>query len=250
VDPLPPDAPRPTPDAFTGVRALSFDCYGTLIDWEAGLAAELVPWARRAGITASDQELVAAFGGRETEVEREQPATPYPDVLAAVLERLGEQFGVDVAPEESRAFGASVPRWPAFADSHDALVRLGARYRLVILSNVDRASFEASRRRLDVTFDLVITAQDVGSYKPDPRNVDALLAGAADLGVAPHELVHVAQSLYHDHEPARRAGLRTVWVDRRHDQPGWGATPPPTDPGVAPTWRVTSMHDLADALAV
>jgi 2-haloalkanoic acid dehalogenase type II len=244
------DAPRPTPLDLDGVRALSFDCYGTLIDWEAGLAAELGPWARRQGLGVPDEELVAAFGALETDVERERPTAPYPVVLAAVLERLGERFGVVVGADDAQAFGSSVVRWPAFPDSHDALTRLATRFSLVVLSNVDHASFAASRRRLDVSFDLVITAQDVGSYKPDPRNVDALVAGVAELGVAPHELVHVAQSLYHDHQPARRAGLRTVWVDRRHDQQGWGATPPPTDPAVAPTWRVTSMRDLADALDV
>ena len=147
------------------------------------------------------------------------------------------------------AFGASVGRWPAFADSAEALARLHRRFRLVILSNVDRASFAASNHHLGVEFDLVLTAEDVGAYKPSPRSFPALLEGISSIGVSRDELLHVAQSLYHDHEPARAVGLPSVWIDRRHDREGFGATPAPRADDVAPDWTFPSMAAFADVAA-
>jgi putative hydrolase of the HAD superfamily len=135
--------------------------------------------------------------------------------------------------------------WPPFSDSHDALTALGRRYRLIILSNVDRDSFAASNRRLGVTFTSVLTAQDIGSYKPSSRNFDALLAEARSLGVE-GRLLHVAQSLFHDHLPAKQAGLPTVWINRRGDRTGWGATPAP-GVVVAADWEFSSMQEFAAA---
>ena len=138
-------------------------------------------------------------------------------------------------------------RWPAFPDSGEALGRLKRRFALIILSNVDRVSFAGSNTRLGVDFDLVITADDVGSYKPDARNFAALFGGLASVGVERSELVHVAQSLYHDHEPANAVGLASVWIDRRHHLEGHGATPPPTG-GATYGWRFTSLAAFADAV--
>jgi 2-haloalkanoic acid dehalogenase type II len=233
---------------FDRFRALSFDCYGTLIDWEAGIGDELARWAANHGVEASREELLAAMAGVETEVEREHPGLLYPDVLATALDRIGEQLGAPVNDAERASFAASVGRWPTFLDSADALARLHERFRLIILSNVDRASFAASQARLGVEFDLVITAQDVGAYKPSERSFAALLEAIGDVGVDRGELLHVAQSLYHDHEPARAAGLPSVWIDRRHDRDGYGATPPPRS-DVAPDWRFPSMAAFADAAA-
>ncbi len=232
---------------FAGFKALSFDCYGTLIDWESGILAELVPWAERHGVDAGPEDLLAAFGATETIVETEHPTMRYPDVLATVLELIGERFGVTTTAAERADFGASVPRWPAFADSVDALARLQQRFALVILSNVDRASFAASNERLGVEFDLVLTAEDVGAYKPSPVNFAALRQGVARLGVGEHELLHVAESLYHDHEPAAEIGLPSVWIHRRHDRAGAGATAPPKDPAKVPERRFTSMAEFAAA---
>ncbi len=145
-------------------------------------------------------------------------------------------------------FGASVGRWPPFPDSAEALSRLKRRFALVILSNVDRASFAASNARLDVEFDLVVTAEDVGAYKPSPRSFPALLERIGSIGVAPDRLLHVAQSLYHDHEPARAAGIPAVWIDRRHGREGFGATPPPQQE-VVPRWRYPSLAAFADDAA-
>lgn len=233
---------------LTDFQALSFDCYGTLIDWEAGLSAVLVPWARARGLDLSAEQLLTEYAPFEAEIETQRPTPLYPDVLAGSLRRLGDKLGAEVTGDDAAAMAGSVPDWPAFPDSPGALADLAARYQLIILSNVDRASFAGSQRRLGVTFTSVLTAQDIGSYKPAPLNFDALLAEAARLGVEPGRLLHVAQSLFHDHVPAKAAGLPTVWINRRHAQPGWGATPEPAA-AVTPDWEFDSLAALAAAVA-
>jgi 2-haloalkanoic acid dehalogenase type II len=228
-------------------EALSFDCYGTLIDWELGLTAVLKPWARRRGLDVEDEQLLAAFSARESAAEAEHPTERYPDILARSMRALGQDLGATVSDQDAAALARSIPDWPAFPDSHDALVRLGRGRRLIILSNVDRASFAHSNARLDVTFTSILTAEDIGSYKPSPRNFEALLEEARRLGVEPGKLVHVAQSLFHDHLPAQQAGLPTVWINRRHDRPGWGATPAPSS-AVTPDWEFPSMASFAAAV--
>ncbi|MBV9795248.1 MAG: HAD hydrolase-like protein [Actinobacteria bacterium] len=231
---------------YAGFEALSFDCYGTLIDWEAGLAAVLVPWARRRGLTIGPEELLAAYAGHESAAEAGHPAEPYPQILARSFRALGASLGATVDDEDAAALAGSVPGWPAFPDSAEALRALGSRFRLIILSNVDRASFAASQARLGASFAAVITAQDAGSYKPAAGNFEALIAEAAKLGVGAGQLLHVAQSLFHDHIPAQAAGLRTVWINRRQGRPGWGATPRPAAE-VTPDAQFASMAEFAAA---
>jgi 2-haloacid dehalogenase len=232
---------------FTDFEALSFDCYGTLIDWEAGLSAVLDPWARARGLDQTSEQLLTEYSAAEEAAETGHPAEVYPDILARSMRLLGDRLGAEVTGEQAARLARSVPDWPAFGDSRDALLALGKRFKLIILSNVDRASFAASNARLGVEFASVITAQDVGSYKPSPRNFDALTAEAARLGIGPGKLLHVAQSLFHDHVPAKRAGLPTVWINRRHARPGWGATPQPPAP-VTPDWEFPSMAAFAAAV--
>jgi 2-haloacid dehalogenase len=231
---------------LTDFEALSFDCFGTLIDWEAGLSAVLVPWARDRGLTLTAERLLTEYAGLEAAVEAEGPAQLYPDVLTRSMHLLGAKLGAEVTSADAARLASSVPDWPAFPDSRDALLALGKRFDLIILSNVDRASFAASSTRLGATFASVITAQDVGSYKPSPRNFGALAAEAARLRIGPGRLLHVAQSLFHDHLPAKQAGLPTVWINRRHDRPGWGATPAPPAP-VTADWEFPSMAAFAAA---
>jgi 2-haloalkanoic acid dehalogenase type II len=231
---------------FDRFEALSFDCYGTLIDWETGLLAALHRWLAGRRPDLGDEVLLEAFGRHETVEEAADPGARYPEILGRVLTRIGVGVGLPVTADEASAFGGSVGDWPAFADSPEALARLKRRFRLIILSNVDRASFERSNRRLGVEFDAIVTAEDVGSYKPDPRNFSALLDTAGAMGIAADALLHVAQSLYHDHVPAKAIGLSTVWIDRRAGRSGGGATP--AAPEVRPDWTFPSMAAFADAV--
>jgi 2-haloalkanoic acid dehalogenase type II len=231
---------------ITQFEAISFDCYGTLIDWETGLAAVLGPWARSRGLDIDDEALLAAYGRHEAREERAHPRALYPDIVARSFTALGLELGAEVTAQDARRLGASVPEWPPFSDSAAALAALGERFRLIILSNVDRESFAGSARQLGVSFDAVLTAQDIGCYKPSRRNFDSLLAQVRRMGLAQGRLVHAAQSLFHDHVPAKKAGLPTVWVNRRHARPGWGATPQPSA-GVVPDWEFESMAAFAAA---
>src|SRR5213078_1392740 len=166
--------PGARPMKLTDFEALSFDCYGTLIDWEAGLSAVLVPWVRERGLNLTGEQLLTEYSPFEAVAEAQHPADLYPDVLARSMRLLGGKLGAQVTDEDAARLAHSVPDWPAFPDSHDALAALGKRFKLIILSNVDRASFAASNARLGVTFTSILTAQDIGSYKPSPRNFDAL----------------------------------------------------------------------------
>ena len=232
---------------LTEYRALSFDCYGTLIDWEAGIAAVLAPWAREQGLDLSDEELLLAYADSEAAVERESPSALYPDVLAMAFRRTGEKVGRPVSDAWAHRLGDSVPDWPAFPDSAGALARLAKHYKLIILSNVHRAGFAGSNQRLHGDFAAIITAEDVGAYKPAENHFRALDAALPGLGVNRRDLLHVAQSLFHDHVPAKREGLPSVWINRRHDRAGWGATPEPTEEW-AFDLEFSSMADFADAV--
>jgi 2-haloacid dehalogenase len=225
-------------------KALSFDCYGTLIDWETGIVEALGPLSERAGVSA--EELLTAYGPIEHEVEEAYPALPYSELLEKVHQRLSEKLGVAADADDAGAFGASVGDWPAFPDSAEALAYLKGHFQLIILSNVDRKSFAGSNRRLGVEFDQILTAEEIGSYKPDPRNFEFLLARAEEAGIAKPELLHTAQSLFHDHVPANRMGIASAWIDRRHGKPGGGATVLP-DPMPHFDFRFTSLGELAAA---
>jgi len=213
---------------LTDFTTLTFDCYGTLIDWETGIWDALQPLIAAAGrddITRNPT--LAAFARIESAQQAETPGMLYPDLLARVHRRLAAELGLVTSDALDAAFGASIPHWPAFPDSADALRALKRRYRLVILSNVNRAGFAASNRKLGVAFDAIYTAEDIGSYKPDPRNFEHLLARLSkDHGIGKGEILHTAQSLFHDHVPARAAGLANAWIDRQGLSAGgsWGAT--------------------------
>ncbi|HSW41520.1 MAG TPA: haloacid dehalogenase type II [Patescibacteria group bacterium] len=233
------------PVEFRRFEVLTFDCYGTLIDWEAGIAAGLRAILAARGVDATDEDLLARYARHEAAVEA-GPYAPYREVLARSLRGVCADLGVEPTDEEAIGFGGSVGDWPAFPDSHDALARLATRYRLAIITNCDDDLFAASNRQLGVTFDWVITAQQVGSYKPSERNFEVAFER---IRVPRERILHVAQSLFHDHVPAQRLGLATAWINRRHDRPGSGATPPAaaTPDLVAPD--MASFADLATGAA-
>ena len=213
---------------LTEFKILTLDCYGTLIDWERGLLAALHPLVARASGVRSPDQALEIFAQHEFAQQNETPAMPYSQLLAVVYQRLATAWGVTINSEEANIFGASVPDWPPFPDSTAALAYLKRHYRLVILSNVDRASFRASNERLQVVFDAIYTAQDIGSYKPDLRNFAYLLQRLKnDFGVEKSAILHVAQSLLHDLAPANQCGMASAWIDRRHAKKGSGATKPP-----------------------
>ncbi len=235
---------------FSAFSAMSFDCYGTLIDWESGILAALHPWLEASGLAISDEEILAAFSEAEPQAERARPEALYPEILRVVVNRMARTFGIEANVVVREGLANSVGNWPAFPDSAEALARLKRRYKLIILSNVDRASIARTRQLLGVEFDAVYTAQDIGSYKPDPRNFDYLLSHAkSDLGLEPDQILHVAQSLFHDHVPAQAKGLATCWIDRRTAKQGGGAT---KQPGVAiePEFTFESLAELAEAAGI
>jgi 2-haloacid dehalogenase len=235
------------PMKLTDFKVLTFDCYGTLIDWETGIWNALQPLLSAGRLDLDREEALARFSVYESGLEEAAPSLRYPTLLAAVHARFAKDLGVKIHADLNERFGASVPDWPAFPDSAEALAYLKRHYKLVILSNVDRTSFAASNRKLGVSFDAIYTAEDVGSYKPDPRNFVHLLEHLdADLGLAAGEVLHTAQSLFHDHVPAERAGLARCWIDRRFGMAGSGATQTPaTRPNV--DFHFKSMAELAKA---
>lgn len=221
-------------------EALTFDCYGTLIDWETGILRGLRATLDRHRIDAPDDELLELYATAEERAES-GPYLRYRDVLARCLREVCGHYGVEPADEAAAAFGASVGDWPAFPDSSAALEQLGTRFRLGVITNCDDDLFAASNRRLGVRFDWIVTAESVGSYKPDTRHFAAAFKA---IGLPRDQILHVAQSLFHDHVPARELALSTVWIDRRHDRPGFGATPPAT---VTPDATFPDMASFAAA---
>ncbi len=231
---------------LTDFDTLAFDCYGTLIDWESGLFTALQPLLARAGVTLGRDPVLEVFAAHESAQQAATPDMRYAELLATVHNQLARLWGVPADADEDRTFGASVPDWPAFADTAAALRDLQRHYKLVILSNVDRDSFQGSLPRLGVQFDAIYTAQDIGSYKPDPRNFTYLIEHLAAAGTPREKILHTAQSLFHDHGPANAVGLASAWIDRRHGKHGHGATAtPPSD--VHWDFRFTSLREMADA---
>ncbi len=210
-----------TPLDYASFEALTFDCYGTLIDWEAGLTAAFDAAFRAHAVATDPEQLLERYAEHEAALEA-GPYRRYRDVLAGGLRAVAAEFGVEPTDAEAAAFGGSVVDWPAFPDSAAALARLKERFRLGVITNCDDDLFAASARRLGVEFDWVVTAEQVGSYKPSERNFSVAFER---LGLPRDRILHVAQSLFHDHVPAQRLGLSSVWIDRRHDRPGAGATP-------------------------
>ena len=235
---------------YASFEALTFDCYGTLIDWETGLWGAFAPILDAHDLTLDAEDVLARYARYEAAAEA-GPYLRYRDVLAAGLRGVAGELGVTPTAAEVEAFSGSVADWPAFPDTAAALARLQARYRLGVITNCDDDLFAASNERLGVRFDWIVTAEQVGSYKPSEANFQRAFER---LGLPRERILHVAQSLFHDHVPAKRLGLSTVWIDRRHDRAGSGATPPAdatpdaTFPDMA-TFAEAATRDLRPAKA-
>lgn len=231
---------------LTDFKALTFDCYGTLIDWETGMFEGLKPLTSRLATPPARNQVLETHARHESSQQLQTPAMRYSELLAIVYKRLAEEWGVAVSWDDCVAYGQSVKNWPAFPDSAGALRYLKRHYKLVILSNVDNLTFTASNKRLQVDFDAIYTAEDIGSYKPSPRNFEYMFKNLENLGIKKREILHTAESMFHDHAPANKHGLASCWIFRRFDQEGFGAT---MNPGDMPKYnfRFNSMADLAKA---
>ena len=233
---------------LSDITTLTFDCYGTLIDWESGIWDGLQMMLCANGSDMMRHDALIDFAATESAIQAQSPAMLYPEILTRTHASLATKWGYRTSREMDERFGAFVPYWNAFSDSADALRALAKSYKLVILSNVDRTSFAGSQARLGVNFDAIYTAEDIGSYKPHPQNFPHMLDGLArDHNTAPEQVLHVAQSLFHDIKPAKEAGLPVIWIDRQDLQSGgsWGATAKVANVP-EPDKRFTSLSDFAD----
>jgi len=204
---------------FTQFQVLSFDCYGTLIDWETGIFSALGSILAAHGKSIADAELLKVYSELESEAEQGEFCS-YRGVLGSVVRGFGERLGFKPTEAQVRSLPDSLASWLPFPDTVAALQKLKARYQLAVISNVDDDLFAATARRLEVAFDHVITAQQARAYKPS-----LLIFNLAQqrIGVAPARWLHAAQSVYHDVIPARSMGIATVWVNRPSPRPGVGA---------------------------
>ena len=231
---------------LTDFKVLTFDCYGTLIDWETGIFEGYQGLVAKAGVSLTRDQILETHSRYESAQQAKTPDMIYSELLAVVFTQVAKEWKTEASPEESAAFGRAVENWPAFIDSTAALQYLKKYYKLVILSNVDRESFKGSNASLQVEFDHIFTAQDVGSYKPDPKNFEYMLEKLGAEGIQKDEILHTAESMFHDHKPANDFGLASAWIYRRYGQPGFGATQPPA---FMPKYdfMFTSMAEMAKA---
>lgn len=228
-------------------EVLSFDCYGTLVDWESGIVAGLRPVLENHGVGVTDEEILALHARIEHRLQaasRKGSYVRYRDVLRGEVLEAGRRWGFEPEPSEVDALADSLGDWLPFPDTVGALRVLKRRYRLAIISNVDDDLFALTARRLEVEFDHVITAEQAQTYKPSLNNFEVALER---IGVAPGRLLHCAESLFHDIVPARKLGLSTVWVNRRKHKEGFGATPPAE---ATPDLEVPDLETLVSALGI
>ncbi|KIW91604.1 haloacid dehalogenase, type II [Cladophialophora bantiana CBS 173.52] len=227
---------------LTDFRLLCFDVYGTLIDWETGILDSLKPLSEAAQLTR--EQTLEVYHELEKEQQSKTPDMPYLQLLISIYPQFAARIGVKApSAQESETFGQSVGKWPAFPDTVDALKRLSESYKMVVLSNVDRESFQATNDGPlgRVRFDKVITAQDVGSYKPDLRNFEYMLdAVKTEYGVEKNEILQTAQSQFHDRHPARKTGIKSAWIERN-------GTMGNREQEVY-DWRFGTLGEMADAV--
>ena len=191
-------------------KALTFDVYGTLIDWETGMIDGLKPLTDKVDRCLSRDEILEAHAYHESTAQRWTPTKKYNELLAVVYRRLAEEWSVDVSWEDCVAYGLSVRQWPAFDDTRPALAYLKQHFQLFVLTNTDNVSFSGSNARLGVHFDGIYTAEDIGSYKPADRNFTYMIDMLARRSIEKHEILHTAESMFHDHGPANSRLTRPI----------------------------------------
>ncbi|GAD96466.1 haloalkanoic acid dehalogenase [Paecilomyces variotii No. 5] len=226
-------------------RLLSFDVYGTLVNWEAGILSALEPALSKANAKYTPEQILTVYQALESSQQTITPDMPYSQLLATIYPLLAQNLKLPIATEEDcRRFGDSVGHWPAFSDTVDALRRLSKHYKLVVLSNVDRDSFAKTNAGSlqNFPFDMIITAQDIGSYKPNLRNFEYMLeAVKKEFGIERDQVLQTAQSQFHDHHPAKKVGLKTAWIVRP------GAIMGNLGEEIY-DWKFNTLGEMADAL--
>lgn len=226
--------------------AVTFDVYGTLIDWEPSIIAFLTDWAKRHGVQARGDDLLMAFDRARAEIQKVRPALLYPDVLRRCFERICGEYGVAVDAKERDAFSRTPHDWPAYPDSGAGLKALQKRAKIGALSNIDNASLRSSCAKMGVAFDIVVTAERVGAYKPDWPHFNTALADLEALDIPRARVLHVGQSLRADIAPANKLGLKCIWVHRPRRElglSGEGAK------DARPDLEVSSLAALVEALS-
>jgi 2-haloacid dehalogenase len=229
--------------AFSMFKLLTFDCYGTLIDWDTSISSLVEPWLAEMKSQVPPDLVVSTFAIMQAKHQQTRPTLLYPEVLRRSWRDIEDQFGWDESPARADAFAKAVPFWHPFGDTVESLRCLSQHFALGILSNVDNASLAGTLRTLEVPFLLTITAEDVSSYKPGQPHFDTAIEQAARHGIEKSEILHVAQSKYHDISPGNRLGLTTVWVNRRHGKKGTGAT---LAAAADPSLTVNTLGELVD----
>ena len=228
---------------FDRFAVLTFDCYGTLIDWETGIWEALRPVLTAHECTLSQEQALQLYGEFESKAEGGD-YREYKTILAMVLEMIGGKLGFKPSLTELQKFTVCVKDWPAFPDSSRALQALHKKYKLAIISNIDDDLFVYSERKLQVKFDWIVTAKQAKSYKPSLNNFHLAFER---IGLPQDKILHVAQSLYHDIAPARKLGLSNVWINRRHGRGGFGATPAAQ---AQPDLEVPDLESLAKLIGL
>lgn len=226
--------------------AVTFDVYGTLIDWEPSIVAFLQAWADEKRIVATGDELIMSFDRARAEIQKERPAHLYPEVLRRCFDRISGDYGVAVDPVRREAFSMTPHGWPAYADTEVGLKALQARARIGALSNIDNASLASSCAKMNIRFDIVVTAERVGAYKPGDEHFATALADLDAIGIPRQRILHVGQSLRADITPANRLGLKSAWINRPQRLLGLSGE------GAAearPDLTVSSLAELLEAIA-
>jgi len=228
---------------FSDFDTLTFDVVGTLIDFETGILDWFRPTLSRYGVSKPDEEVLTAFAAVEDRYQRETPEKPFTEMLPLIYRDMASGWDIEFRDEDAESFRDSIRSWPPFPDTVEALEELGTRYRLVAVTNADAWALEHMSANMGDPFQERITCDEVGINKPSPRVFEYVLEKLAPRGVEKRDVLHTAQSQYHDIAPATRMGLATMWIERRHGKDGFGATPRPEEV-VTPTFHAASMDDF------
>ena len=228
-------------------KILTFDVVGTLIDFEAGILDYVRPIAQRAGVQLDDETILHSYGKAEGIEHERTPGLPFPPMMAPAYRTMAAELGLPADEATVEGFRLSIPAWPAFPDTVDALKRLRTRYRLVAMTNSDNWALGHFARTMEHPFDDLVTAEDVGTCKPDPQFFAYARGRQSSHGYKLEDYLHVAQSQYHDIGVARQLGYRTCWIERRMGKEGFGGSPAPAVV-TRPDYHFESLVKLADAV--